>query len=522
MGRENNCPFPNMINELETQLKEIFEVNKQETYYKVAFVLSQIDLSFLKQQSFSKFDTACMARLFMFRLIKSLSNYNSLEEYLKDNTDEAFMLGFYKRADDKIELPSKRTYNYYMKTFFSEEDKRELKETAKTIIEYSTNNNFILDFESVKKIVKGAERRYDKETNTAIRIVKRLAYSHIKIPMGKNSIFDAKDLLDVLTYVAINHDFTNNGSNCFKHHNPNKPCPSADTILYHLSKITDITEIKHMFEKVLDAIFLFAKRNYKLLSRRTFDIAYDVHKIPYYGNGIRYIKSSEPDKGTSDFFQFLTCSIVENGRRFILDVVPISPFDDLHSLLDLSLSKVKAKIKIGYVYMDRGFNSAKIIRVLKDKKVKFLMPMTRNPLVKEAFDKAEYCKARVFNDFKVAGEKVNLAIVNNELGDKHAFICNFDIHPVIAFKLYSLYSKRWGIETSYRNIEHDVKPRTTSRNYNIRLFYFLFSCCLYNIWVLVNIVIGLTVYGRIKEKPIIPLKYFGSILWFVKVVYDPG
>ena len=62
--------------------------------------------------------------------------------------------------------------------------------------------------------------------------------------------------------------------------------------------------------------------------------------------------------------------------------------------------------------------------------------------------------------------------------------------------LYKFYSKRWGIETGYRQIDHDFKAKTTSKNYHIRLFYFLFSVDLYNLWVLVNIVVSMTIYGR--------------------------
>jgi len=92
----------------------------------------------------------------------------------------------------------------------------------------------------------------------------------------------------------------------------------------------------------------------------------------------------------------------------------------------------------------------------------------------------------------------------------------------MAHRLYEMYCKRWGIETSYRQVEHDFKSKTTSRNYNIRLFYFLFSCCLYNLWVLVNICISLKIPGAVRGKPIITAKMFVIVLYKVKEEYDPG
>jgi IS4 transposase len=80
-------------------------------------------------------------------------------------------------------------------------------------------------------------------------------------------------------------------------------------------------------------------------------------------------------------------------------------------------------------------------------------------------------------------------------------------------KLNRLYSKRWGIETSYR-VKKDFRPKTTSKNYIIRLFYFLFSVCLYNLWELVNIILDLI--ERIDSKtPVIAAKLFGTILYRV-------
>lgn len=177
--------------------------------------------------------------------------------------------------------------------------------------------------------------------------------------------------------------------------------------------------------------------------------------------------------------------------------------------------------------MDRGFDRAKIINVLKKHNVKFIMPKIKSLTVKSWFDKSEACKSRVIHDFQIGKGNnkaiANLVLVDDEEGIKRAFFCNFDIAPPLAYRFYEWYSKRWGIETSYRNIEHDFKARTTTKNYNIRFFYFLFSCCLYNLWILVNICISLAIHGRISKKPIITAKLFAVILYKVQVNYlDPG
>jgi len=100
------------------------------------------------------------------------------------------------------------------------------------------------------------------------------------------------------------------------------------------------------------------------------------------------------------------------------------------------------------------------------------------------------------------------------------FSTNIEIPVHLTHYLFRLYSKRWGVETKYRQLEQDFKARTTSKNYCIRLFYFLFSVCLFNLWILINICVSLKLFGRIKEKPIITSKLFAVVL--CKVRFDSG
>ena len=351
-----------------------------------------------------------------------------------------------------------------------------------------------------------------------------MVYPQINIKIKNNGKFTTKDLLDVLVHVALTHDFANNGSFTFKEIN-DKPCPSGDLMFYHFSKFKSITQLREMFEKILDVIFNFAKSNYNILKFRKLNIAYDVHKIPYYGDKTdSYVCGGKPERGTSDFFQFLTCSIVVAGQRFVIDVIPMPPAYPIEKLVEESIIRVKSKIRIDKAFLDRGFDKPNVINVLKKHNVNFIMPKIRSDTVLAWFDKSDGCPSRIIKDF-VIGQKnkditiVNLILVYDELGIKRAFITNFDIAPCLAYRLYDMYSKRWGIETGYRNLDHDFKPRTTTKNYHIRLFYFLFSCCLYNLWVLVNICVSMTLYGRIRDKPIITAKMFAVILYRIQLDY---
>jgi len=514
----------NSVIKVERELNKLFEFSKNK-YLKISSVLSKIDLSaFIEDVSYSKYPLSSILKLYVFRLIKGIRNYERLKDYLQENEEEAFQIGVYKDKNNKLDIPPKRTYNFYLQNKINKEDKEQLNLLAERILSLATKNNIILDIEIVKKIIKEKKKNHDREIKEAVKLIKKLVYPQIDLKIKENGKFTTKDLLDVLVHVALTHDFTNNGSFTFREMNLDRQTPSGDLMMYHFSKFDSVVKLREMFEKILDVIFGFAKRNYNILQKRKLDIAYDIHKICYYGKNMRYICGGKYERGTSNFIQFLTCSIVVSGKRFVLDVIPIHPINSIPNLIDESLARVKNKIRVDKVYMDRGFNSAKIINILKKHKLNFLMPMVRTPTVKRQFDVYEGTPSGIVKNFQIGRGKekalTNLILVDDKLGIKRAFICNFDIAPQFAYKLYELYGKRWGIETGYRNMEHDFKPRTTTTNYNIRLFYFLFSVCLFNLWVLINICVSLAIYGRIKDKPIVSAKLFAILLYKVQVEFN--
>jgi IS4 transposase len=350
--------------------------------------------------------------------------------------------------------------------------------------------------------------------------MKRLVYPLIKIPLRHNASVTTEDVLDILIFIASRNDFCNNGTNMYKYNHKDKRIPKGDTILYHLSKLQP-EYIRTISEKAFDVIFKFAKREYPLLKRRSVDIAFDIHEIPFYGNKNEwYVSGGKFQNGTAFFYKFITCAIVVAGKRFTLDAQPFSQLDNLTGIMDRMIKRAKSKVHINYVYMDRGFDCIAVYNLMKKFHLKYLMPKTKSDTVKEWMDKAEGSEAYIVKNFKIGRREksitTTLVLVNDEDGLKRIFATNINVGLPIAHRLGLLYSKRWGIETAYRQMDKDFKPRTTSTNYNLRLLYFFFTVILFNLWVLVNICVSEKLYGKLLEKPIIASKMFLEILLSVK------
>jgi len=87
-----------------------------------------------------------------------------------------------------------------------------------------------------------------------------------------------------------------------------------------------------------------------------------------------------------------------------------------------------------------------------------------------------------------------------------------------AERVSSLYRKRWGIETGYRVIKYSFGLRTTSRDFRIRLFYFLFSTIVYNLWILIDTIVWKDLMGIVGDYHQVTSKYFRALICII----DPG
>ena len=279
-----------------------------------------------------------------------------------------------------------------------------------------------------------------------------------------------------------------------------------------------------MFTTLFEIVWEMTRTANLFDKRKRYDVAIDFTEWYFYGDrGAPMVVGKEPERGTSKCYKFATINIVESGKRFTLLALPVGPFDKKEEILRKLLGYVLERIRIRRVYVDRGFCDSYSIKVFNSLHLKYLMPATKLPTVKKMLEITS--APSIITDFEMKDVTFNLVIVEEEEKNgemvKRAFATNeqFEENDVsLAERLFLLYGKRWGIETSYRVKKHSYLPKTTSKNYLIRLFYFMFSVLLYNLWILADILIWLALFGEIKEDHLITSKYFGTVLYMI----DPG
>lgn len=343
-------------------------------------------------------------------------------------------------------------------------------------------------------------------------------YPFMRMKRRHNIVYKDDDFLDMLVHTAMTHDFTQNGSRTFSFQRPRKT-PSSKTVLYHIGKFST-SEILRRFRGAFEHIFETAK-SYGVLKNEV-DLAIDYTDLPYFGKKDNpMVVGGKEHKGTNFSYRFITLNIVVEGMRFTLMALPRGPLSSDEKLVRQLVGYAKEHVRIRTIFLDRGFFSSKVINTLKGLDVKFLMPAVANKRVKDLVIKGDVPSV---HDYEMRPKTKHCAkfklVVAEDNGVVGAFATNMEVEPDREKDLFTLYGKRWGIETSYR-VKVDFRPRTTSKNYVVKLFYFLFSSCLYNLWVLANIFIGV-MSGRIFRKPVISAKIFGTLLYTIAYWDDGG
>lgn len=215
---------------------------------------------------------------------------------------------------------------------------------------------------------------------------------------------------------------------------------------------------------------------------------------------------------------YTTVSIVNNGERYTLFAIPVALGTKRVQIVSRLLEYAKSKVRIRKVLMDRGFFGVGVIDYLNRNNIKFVMPAVRNWRVQRlanSVDAPHVCDFKMRDEWAKATTLFKLAFVKVD-DTKYVFATNIDITSESAIYISEEYRKRWGIETSYR-VKESFRARTTSKNYVIRLFYFLFSLTLYNIWVIVNAMLSVFLFGRNSEKPLVTAKIVGTLLMTIEI-----
>lgn len=272
--------------------------------------------------------------------------------------------------------------------------------------------------------------------------------------------------------------------------------PDPETIRRYFNqqlRVADLTELAQCLNTAL-AAEIPAR-----VKRRACEVAIDLHDRPYYGKASQadgwWVHGPAKD-GTTRFYRVASAYVMMKNLRVTLAVRFVLPADDLVTVLDDLLNRLKMLgIRVARLFLDRGFDGMAVMDYLTRRKQPALIACTirgrtggtralcqgrRSYRTRYTFHgeghrafTAELAVCRVFTTAKRTGRQPRKA-------DWMIFILiQLDWTPRQARRQYR---RRFGIESSYR-CAGQVRGWTTSPNPAYRFLLIGLSFVLLNVWV---------------------------------------
>ena len=242
----------------------------------------------------------------------------------------------------------------------------------------------------------------------------------------------------------------------------------------------------------------------KALRRRKQPVAIDLKLVPSHGQPLHSpdeVYRAKARDGTSHFHAYATAYVTTRGQRFTVALARVPKGQPLPEVIRALLRQAaQAGVRPRYLLLDRGFCSVDVVRYLQRARFPFLRPLILRG--RKADHPNGPSASRVFASWKKSGwgrytmtsgqkERATVSVCvkcRNRRGERgqhgrEALVYAYGggLSPGSYAWVQETYRRRFGIETSYRQLEQ-ARIRTSTRDPLLRLLYVGVALILRNVW----------------------------------------
>jgi len=338
----------------------------------------------------------------------------------------------------------------------------------------------------------------------------------LPLEMAHNCVYTKEEILRTVMFSITQDVYVAYGSK--KLQKKHKRSPSDDDVFYHLNKLTT----KQVFSTFNQAntCLLMQARQYGIFDSPV-QCGLDIHKIPWYGEEKDiHVLGMERVRGTNFGHAYASVECVNTRERFTPSVLPLHQFTTKEQLITSLLSEANNHVTISRLFLDREFFDVESITTLQRSPVQFVIPAEHTAAIKERIisvhhqgvqlPQTESCAFITPYTMKKGKQHVTVTLVvtleppkkTGDKWDEFAYVTNIPVTLESAVKIADSYRNRWGIETGYR-IKEDIRGKTCSPRYPVRLLFQLLSVFLYNLWHLCNLILCVKLSWKKRKYPVI-------------------
>ena len=240
-------------------------------------------------------------------------------------------------------------------------------------------------------------------------------------------------------------------------------------------------------------------------TRRRWEVAIDWHLTPYYGQPFRSqneLYYSQPRQGTKRFHAYASACLIDHGERYTVALTTVRRHESTVTVLRRLLARMRELgLKFKRVLVDRAFFNVAVVEFFQQEKLPFVMPVVfrgRRPKKGRKLTglhairrkKAGWYKHVMKNKRRTVEVPVCVGYrthKNRQDGKRVQRKLLFAAWRVKGSptKIRELYRKRFGIETSFRQLRQ-ARIYTCTRQPRLRFFFIAVALILRNLWVWIH------------------------------------
>lgn len=186
--------------------------------------------------------------------------------------------------------------------------------------------------------------------------------------------------------------------------------------------------------------------------------------------------------------------MVRDDRRYVVALHFIAYGEAMADIVGWLIKRLKSlKIRIRRVFLDKGFCSQPVCQVLRQHKLSYVTPMPirgKSGGVRSLFVGKSRKTTYTFNSPKHGQYSVQAVVVKRYSKGRYGrhkskwFAYTVAGLPagILPAQVFELYRQRFGIESSYRQM-NQIRARTSTRNPVIRLLWVGLAFVLFNLYI---------------------------------------
>jgi hypothetical protein len=309
------------------------------------------------------------------------------------------------------------------------------------------------------------------------------------LPLGlQNTRITAEDILYALAYANVHR--LSIASTCQEL----RDAPSGNRLR---EVLVEALPDRAGVQCALNRIFYQQLHPSLLKGKRAYNIAIDLTMIPYHGQPYqdkKEIVRGAPKSGTTHFHGYATVSIVHDNRRFVVALRFVEYGEEMADIVRWLIKQVKSlKILIRRVFLDKGFCSKPVFKVLNQHKLSYVVPIPvrgKSGGVRSLFQGKSRKTSYTFHSPKYGAYTVQAVVTKRYSKGRYgrhsskwfAYAVAGLPTGITPAQVFELYRQRFGIESSYRQM-NQVRARTSTRNPVIRLLLVGLAFVIFNLYI---------------------------------------